>query len=166
MRGDPLQQISQVLLEKIEEARNMLKPYSTREYREKLMRRSRLLIVLAAVLPIVVTFIAAWLYHVSQNLYSLFVSIVDVIPPLFISDLRDSMEFYNHCMELDGALVRLKWNIRELEALGALDEETAKKFGKRIDDIIKHIYDLFGRKPEIPSTIPLTLETVKQGVGR
>jgi hypothetical protein len=92
------------------------------EDRNKLMSRMHNLTVLTAVLPLVVTAISGFAYIVTQQVLAFLASLVDVIPPFYISKTKTDIEFHNKCSEVKYSSNGLKGKINRLAAIGQLKD--------------------------------------------
>jgi hypothetical protein len=61
--------------------------------RKKLTNKISQLTIVSAILPIIITFLSAYVYIVTQQIIAFFTSLVDVVPPFLIANTKGEMDY-------------------------------------------------------------------------
>jgi hypothetical protein len=113
------QQLANNLCQEIDNCLEKLKGNDTAK-RRALEKGMDQLNITSAVLPIIVTFVSGYAYLVTQQVATLLLSLVDVIPPYLIKSSKDQMKFYNTCVDLELKFSGLKSDVNSLALLSEL----------------------------------------------
>ena len=103
--------------------------------RDLLMSRMQNLTVLTAVLPLVMTAISGFAYIVTQQVWIFLTSLVDVVPPLYISKTKTDIEFHNKCSEVKSSFIGLKGKINRLAVIGQLKDSILTEIEKEMENL-------------------------------
>ena len=126
------QQVAEVYYEEIDEFLGKVEKFSL-EKRESLMSRLHWLTVAAAVLPLIMAAISAYLAFLLENALTALVSIFDVAPPLFIVKGKNDIDYENKGLTVKHGLIGLKKDIKRLVLLGEFDGDARAEIDSEMD---------------------------------
>jgi len=115
--------------------------------REKLVNRNNSLNILSAILPLVVTFISAYVYIITQQILTFVSSFVTVIPPLLINSTKAKMEHYDRCVDLQLKFTSLKGDINRLASIGQLKDQNYTDIKNQLKDLSGTLKNAFRITP-------------------
>jgi hypothetical protein len=103
--------------------------------REKLASTMNIYMMSSAIVPIIITFISAYAYVLTQSIAIFLASLLDVVPPILQNQTKGEIDFYNKCSNLKNNFVALKGNISRLAIIGALKDEALATVREEIDKL-------------------------------
>lgn len=112
--------------------------------REKLVNRINSLTITSAILPIVVTFLSAYVYIITQQVIAFVSSFVNVIPPILMNNAKAKMEHYNKCFDLRLELTSLKGDINRLAVIGQLKDQNLADVKRVLEQLRKALKEALG----------------------
>jgi len=115
--------------------------------REKLVNRINSLTITSAILPIVVTFISAYVYIITQQVITFVSSFVNVIPPILMNNTKAKIEHYNKCLDLKLRFTSLRGDTNRLAVIGQLKDQ----YLADVKTELKHLSDALKEALGLPS---------------
>jgi hypothetical protein len=128
------QQLADSFTAQIDELLKGLEKYDPNR-RDALMSRLHWTTMTAAVLPIIMTGISAYLFFLVKEAITAVANAFDVIPPLFITKAKSDIDDFNKGAQIKYDLTSIKWKVNRLALEGNLEGQVVKEIEAELKNL-------------------------------